>query len=128
MIEYNQLAVSVFDQTARRIYGFLQKSVCVSRLFVSTVIDLQVIEFYPIDQCIQNDETGDNIFAFFEFIVFSHFVRRVVKLSMAYKTIKVKIVEARIRVTRRSIEKKLKASIRKTVIQYIKVMVSIYFR
>ncbi len=41
LVEYDEFAVAVIHQSARRVYGLFQKSICVGRALVCVVVDLQ---------------------------------------------------------------------------------------
>ena len=76
LVVYNKLAVAVVHKAARGEYRLLEEGIGIGRLLVALIVELQVEEPDGIYESDDKDKTADYIFAFFEFIIFSHVVGR----------------------------------------------------
>ena len=72
LVEHQQLAVAVIDKSARRILCLFEESVAIGILLVIVVKHLQRKETHDIDAGNRQHDASDYIFAFGQFIIFSH--------------------------------------------------------
>ena len=107
LVEDNQRVVAVVDKSARGVDGLFQESVVVGVVLVFGIGNLESVEPEQVDKGYDDDKTADNIFPFFQSIVFTHisglrprYQRDLaVRESKARRIMKVRRVEARMRIS-----------------------------
>ncbi len=72
LVEYHQGVVAVIYQTSRGIDRLSKKRVVVGVILVFRVGNLQPEQAYEVYDGYDDDETADDVFPFFESIVFAH--------------------------------------------------------